>query len=329
MRACVISEFGTADVLELRDVPPPVPGDGEVLVRVQATALNRADLLQRAGRYAPPAGVPHDIPGIEFAGIVEAVGPGSTLWQAGDRVFAIVGGGAHAEFVVAHEATLVRIPERLDWIDAAAIPEAFITAHDALISQASLRENEIAMVHAVGSGVGLAGAQIAAAWGAHVFGTSRTQAKLDRARGFGMHEGIALRSDLSPLGSALHAWSDGRGADVVLDLLGGPYLGASIEVAALRGRIMLVGAIAGSSTTIDVRRVLSRRLTLRGTVLRARGLEEKIEVARAFARDVLPLLASGALVATVDSVFPLDAIREAHRRMESNDTFGKVVLQVG
>lgn len=328
MRACVISEFGTADVLEIRDVSPPVPGDGEVLVRVQATALNRADLLQRAGRYAPPAGVPPDIPGIEFAGVVEAIGPGATLWQAGDRVFAIVGGGAHAEFVVAHEATLVRIPERLDWIDAAAIPEAFITAHDALVSQASLRENEIALVHAVGSGVGLAGAQIAAAWGAHVFGTSRTPAKLDRARGFGMHEGVALGSDLSPLGSALQAWSDGRGADVVLDLLGGPYLGASIEVAALRGRIMLVGAIAGSSTTIDVRRVLSRRLTLRGTVLRARGLQEKIEVARAFARDVLPLLATGALVATVDSVFPLDAIREAHRRMESNDTFGKVVVQV-
>ena len=328
MRACVISEFGTADVLEIRDVPPPVPGDGEVLVRVQATALNRADLLQRSGRYAPPAGVPPDIPGIEFAGSVEAVGPGASLWQPGDRVFAIVGGGAHAEFVVAHEATLVRIPERLDWIDAAAIPEAFITAHDALISQASLRENEIALVHAVGSGVGLAGAQIAAAWGAHVFGTSRTQAKLDRARGFGMHEGVALSTDLSPLGSALHAWSDGRGADVVLDLLGGPYLGASIEVAALRGRIMLVGAIAGSSTTIDVRRVLSRRLTLRGTVLRARGLEEKIEVARAFSRDLLPLLASGALVATVDSVFPLDAIRDAHRRMESNGTFGKVVVQV-
>lgn len=329
MRACVISEFGNADVLEIRDVPPPQPGDGEVLVRVQATALNRADLLQRAGRYSPPAGVPHDVPGIEFAGIVEALGPGASRWQAGDRVFAIVGGGAHAELVVAHEATLVRVPDRLDWIEAAAIPEAFITAHDALISQASLKENEVVLVHAVGSGVGLAGAQIAAAWGAHVFGTSRTQAKLERARGFGMDEGVALTGDLSPLGSALHAWSDGRGADVVLDLLGGPYVAASIEVAALMGRIMLVGAIAGSSTSIDVRRVLSRRLTLRGTVLRPRGLEEKIAVADAFARDVIPLLASGALVATVDSVFPLDAIRDAHRRMESNDTFGKVVVQVG
>ena len=329
MRACVISEFGNADVLEIRDVPPPQPGDGEVLVRVQATALNRADLLQRAGRYSPPAGVPHDIPGIEFAGIVEALGPGASRWQAGDRVFAIVGGGAHAELVVAHEATLVRVPDRLDWIEAAAIPEAFMTAHDALISQASLKENEVVLVHAVGSGVGLAGAQIAAAWGAHVFGTSRTQAKLERARGFGMDEGVALTGDLSPLGSALHAWSDGRGADVVLDLLGGPYVAASIEVAALMGRIMLVGAIAGSSTSIDVRRVLSRRLTLRGTVLRPRGLEEKIAVADAFARDVIPLLASGALVATVDSVFPLDSIRDAHRRMESNDTFGKVVVQVG
>lgn len=328
MRACVISQFGPPDVLEIRDAPRPAPGPREVLVRVHATALNRADLLLRRGRYPPPADVPRDIPGIEFAGVVEDIGTETSLWLPGDRVFAIVGGGAHAEFVVANEATLVRVPERLDWADAAAIPEAFITAHDALISQARLREGEIALVHAVGSGVGLAGAQIAAAWGAHVFGTSRTQAKLDRARAFGMDDGALLGTDLSTLGVALKTWSDGRGADVVLDLLGGPYLPASIDVAALRARIMLVGAIAGSSATVDIRQVLSRRLTLRGTVLRSRGLDEKIAVAEAFSREVVPLLASGALVATVDSVFPLDAIRDAHRRMESNDTFGKVVVQV-
>jgi putative PIG3 family NAD(P)H quinone oxidoreductase len=328
MRACVIPQFGSADVLEIRDVPIPAPGPREVLVRVRATALNRADLLQRMGHYPPPPDAPRDIPGLEFAGEVADTGESASRWQRGDRVFAIVGGGAHAEYAVAHEETLSRVPDRLDWTEAAAVPEAFITAHDALVSQARLREGEIALIHAVGSGVGLAGAQIAAAWGARVFGTSRTKEKLDRALGFGMDGGVVLGHDLSALGNALLAWSDGREADVVLDLLGGPYLAASIEVAAPMGRIMMVGAIAGSSGTVNIRRVLSRRLTLRGTVLRARRLDEKIAVADAFTREVLPLLSSGALVATVDSVFPLDAIADAHRRMESNDTFGKVVVLV-
>jgi NADPH:quinone reductase-like Zn-dependent oxidoreductase len=184
------------------------------------------------------------------------------------------------------------------------------------------------LVHAVGSGVGLAAAQIASAGGAHVFGTSRTASKLEKARALGMDGGMVAGDDLSSLGAAFEAWSGGHGADVVLDLLGGPYLAASIAVAAPRGRLLLVGALAGSSGTLDIRRVFSRRLTLRGTVLRSRGLDEKIAVAEAFAREVLPLLVSGAVVATVDSVFPLNAIADAHRRMESNDTFGKVVIQI-
>jgi len=328
MRACVIPQFGSADVLEIRDLPTPAPGPRDVLVRVWATALNRADLLQRMGRYPPPADAPQDIPGIEFAGEVAEMGESASLWQPGDRVFGIVGGGAHAGYVIAHEETLCRVPDRLDWTEAAAVPEAFITAHDALISQARLGEGEIALIHAVGSGVGLAGAQIAAAWGARAFGTSRTKGKLDRARAFGMEEGVVLGDDLSPLGAALLAWSGGREADVVLDLLGGPYLAASIEVAAPKARIMMVGAIAGSSGTVNIRRVLSHRLTLRGTVLRARRLDEKIAVATAFAREVLPLLAAGALVPAIDSVFPLEGIADAHRRMESNDTFGKVVVRL-
>jgi NADPH2:quinone reductase len=328
MRACVIPQFGAADVLEIREVAVPTPGPHEVLVRVRATALNRADILQRMGRYPPPADAPQDIPGIEFAGVVAEMGESVSRWQRGDRVLGIVGGGAHAEYVVTHEETLCRVPDRADWTEAGAVPESFITAHDALISQARLREGEVALIHAVGSGVGLAGSQIAAAWGARVFGTSRTRAKLERARAFGMDEGLVVGADLSALGSALRAWSGGLEADVVLDLLGGSYLEASIEVAAPLARIMLVGAIAGSTGSVNIRRVLSRRLTLRGTVLRARRLDEKIAVATAFSREVLPLLASGALVPTIDSVFPLDAIADAHRRMESNDTFGKVVVRI-
>jgi putative PIG3 family NAD(P)H quinone oxidoreductase len=329
MRACVIPQFGPAEVLEVREVARPSPGPGEVLVRVRATALNRADLLQRMGRYPAPGDAPPDIPGIEFAGEVVALGPEVHRWQPGDRVFAIVSGGAHAEYVRAQASALTRIPDRLSWTDAAAVPEAFITAHDALVTQAGLREGELLLVHAVGSGVGLAAAQVGKAWGARVFGTSRTEAKLSRARAFGMEDGLQVTDDPSSLGSDFLAWSQGREADVILDLLGGPYVAASVAVAALRARLMLVGAIAGSTGMLDVRRVLSRRLTLRGTVLRARGHMEKAAVAEAFARDLLPLLDSGALVPAVDSVFPLSRIADAHRRMESNDTFGKVVIEVG
>lgn len=327
MKACFISKFGGHDVLEIRDVETPLPSAGEVLVRVRASALNRADILQRMGRYAPPQGVVAEIPGIEFAGEVVRTGNDDSRWSAGDRVFGVIAGGAHAEYLVTHESTLARIPRRMDWVEAGAVPEAFMTAHDALVSQAGLAEDEYVLIHAVGSGVGLAATQIVKAWGAHAFGTSRTLAKLSQSREFGMEEGF-LAANLSELGAAVSRWSQGHGADVVLDLLGGSYVASSIEVAALRGRIMLVGAIAGSGAQIDVRRVLSRRLTLRGTVLRPRRTEEKAAVTDAFAQDVLPLLESGAMVGNVDSVFPLEDIREAHLRMESNETFGKVVITV-
>lgn len=327
MKACFISKFGSADVLEIRDVERPSPGPHEALIRVQSSALNRADILQRMGRYAPPHGVVAEIPGIEFAGEIVETGSETSRWTVGDRVFGIAGGGAHAEYIVAHESILARVPQRMDWVEAGAVPEAFMTAHDALITQAELREDEYVLIHAVGSGVGLAAAQIVRAWGAHALGTSRTSEKLSRSREFGMEEGFVAVS-LSELGSAVSRWSDGHGADVVLDLLGGPYVAASIEAAAVRGRIMLVGAIAGSSAQLDVRRVLSRRLTLRGTVLRPRSLKEKAAVTEAFSRDLLPLLDSGALVGNVDSVFSLDQIREAHERMESNETFGKVVISM-
>lgn len=327
MKACVISKFGGHEVLEIRDVELPQPGPGEVLVKVRASALNRADILQRMGKYAPPQGVMAEIPGIEFAGeVVELAGNGSR-WRAGDRVFGVVAGGAHAEFLVTHESLLAPVPKRMDWVEAGAVPEAFMTAHDALISQAGLHEEEYVLIHAVGSGVGLAAAQIVKAWGAHAFGTSRTADKLSQSREYGMEEGF-LATSLSELGASVSRWSGDHGVDVVLDLLGGPYVAASIEAAALQGRIMLVGAIAGSTAQIDVRRVLSKRLTLRGTVLRPRTTGEKAGVTEAFARDLLPLLDSGALVGNVDSVFPLHEMREAHKRMESNETFGKVVITV-
>jgi NADPH:quinone reductase len=329
MKAVVISRPGGPEVLELREVERPEPGAGELLVRVHATALNRADLMQREGRYPPPPGAPADIPGLEFAGEVAALGPGAREWHEGDPVFGITGGGAYAEYLVVHERTVAAIPASLGWIEAAAVPEAFITAHDALVTQAAVRTSEHVLIHAIGSGVGLAASQLARAVGAIPFGTSRTQDKIDRAREFGLEDGVELGGDLGPLAEAVARWTDGRGVDLVLDLVGGEYVQAGLQVLAPRGRLILIGTVAGAETPLDLRRVLTRRLTIRGTVLRARPLEEKILATRAFAAEVVPLLARDIVRPVIDSEFSLSQIAEAHRHLESNATFGKVVVRVG
>jgi putative PIG3 family NAD(P)H quinone oxidoreductase len=327
MRAVVIARFGGPDVLELRDVPRPEPGPGEVLVRVRAAALNRADLLQREGRYPAPAGFPADIPGMEFAGEVAAVGAGAGRWRAGDRVMGITGGGAYAEYLTAPEDLLVRIPEGLSVVDAAALPEAFITAHDALV-QAEMRAGESVLVHGVGSGVGLAAVQVVRALGGTPFGTARQAAKLDAARAVGMADGVVVSASLAELAPAVTAFSGGRGVNVVLDLLGGAYTAASIGVMAPRGRLMLIGTIAGARTDLPLSPVLRNRLTIRGTVLRARTLEEKIAATRAFESALVPYIARGTIKPVVDAVFALADARAAHERMESDAAAGKIVLRM-
>ena len=328
MRAVVIPRFGGPEVLELREVPRPAPGEGQVLVRVHATALNRADLLQREGRYAAPAGSVAEVPGLEFAGEVAALGSGVQRWREGDRVFGITGGGAHAEYLVAHERAIAAAPAGLDWTTVAAVPEAYITAHDALVTQAAVRPSEAVLVHAVGSGVGLAAVQLARIAGAAPYGTARTADKIERAMVHGLVAGIALPSGLDPLGPAVEKWTGGRGVDVVLDLVGGDYVAAGIAAAAPKARLVLIGTVAGGRATIPLGVVLGKRLTIRGTVLRARPLEEKILATRAFEHEVVPLLAAGRLRPPIDTVFPLDEIRAAHERLASNATFGKVVVTV-
>jgi putative PIG3 family NAD(P)H quinone oxidoreductase len=328
MRAAVITRPGGPEVLEIHDVARPEPDTGQVLVRVRASALNRADLLQRQGRYPAPPGSPADIPGMEFAGEVAAVGKGVSLWHVGSRVFGIVGGGANAEFVVTHERTVAAVPERLSWVEAASVPEAFITAHDALVTQAGVRASEHVLVHAVGSGVGLAATQLARAVGAIPFGTARTADKVARARDYGLEDGIVVGDDLDVMVAEVARWTRGSGADIVLDLVGGAYTAASVQAAAPLARILLIGTIAGGSATIPLRLMLGKRLTLRGTVLRARPLEEKIVVTRAFATQVVPLFERGTLRPVVDRVFPLTAIADAHAYLESNASFGKVVLDL-
>ncbi|MDB4874781.1 MAG: quinone oxidoreductase, family [Gemmatimonadetes bacterium] len=297
-------------------------------MRVYASALNRADLLQREGNYPAPPGAPQDIPGMEFAGEVAQLGAEATSWKIGDRVFGIVAGGANAEYLVTDAGTVARVPENLSWTDAASIPEAFITAHDALVVQAGLQAGEMVLVHAVGSGVGLAVIQLARAWKATPFGTARTADKIERAKVFGLADGVVVRDDVGVIPPALVQLTKEHGVDVTIDLVGGAYVAASIRAAAARGRIMLVGTVAGREATVPIGMVLGKRLTLRGTVLRPRSIAEKRAVTATFATDVVPLFASGVLRPTVDCVFELGEIRAAHERLASNATFGKVVIRV-
>jgi putative PIG3 family NAD(P)H quinone oxidoreductase len=326
VRAVVITRPGGPEVMEVRDVPTPAPARGEVAVRVHATAVNRADLLQRMGHYPAPPDAPKDIPGLEFAGEVAALGPDTDGWSPGDRVFGLAGGGTYAETVVVPARTLARIPDVLDWRAAAAVPEAFITAHDALVGQAGLTSGETVLVTACGSGVGTAALQLARALSARTLGTARTAAKLARARPLGLDGGIV--PEASGAFAARGAATGGRGVDVILELVGGGYLAEDLACAAPRARIVLVGLMAGARAELDLGLVLRKRLRVFGTVLRSRPLEEKIAAAQAFARHVVPLLEGGELVAVVDKVFPLAEAAAAHAYVAGNETFGKVVLDV-
>jgi NADPH:quinone reductase len=326
MRAIVIREPGGPEVLELREVPTPEPSRGEARVRVRATAVNRADLLQRMGKYPAPAGAPPDIPGLELAGEVDALGDGVTDLVCGDRVFGIVGGGAYAEHVVAHARTLARMPAGMSFTDAAAVPEAFLTAWDAIVAQAHLASGEVVLVHAAGSGVGTAGWQIALAIGARPIGTTRTADKLGRALALGLRDGLVVEG--GAFAKEVLARTGGRGADVVLELVGGTYVAEDLACLAHGGRIVVVGMMSGAVAEVNLATLMHRRAEIRGTVLRARPLEEKILVGRALDKHLVPLFESGALRPVVDRVLPLAQAAEAHRALQSDETFGKIVLEV-
>ncbi len=327
MKAVVITKPGGPEVLEIQDRPVPVPAQGQVLVRVRASALNRADLLQRRGLYPAPPGCPWDIPGMEFAGEVAQTGPDVRQWRVGQRVFGIIGGGAQAEFLVAHERTLAEVPPHLSWTEAASVPEAFITAYDALWLQAGLRPGERVLIPAIGSGVGVAALQLVRALNAVPYGTARTQDKLLRAQDFGLIN-AALITQPSELAMQTELWLGKGRFDVVLELVGGEYVSADIEALGSKGRLILVGTMAGNTAELKLSSVLSKRLKIIGTVLRARPLEEKISITQNFAREVVPLFTTGVLRPIVGCFYPFDKIREAHEYMEINANFGKIVIEM-
>jgi len=329
MKAVTIVSFGGVEGLEIRDVPDaPSANVDRVRVRVHAAGLNRADILQRMGRYPAPKGYPQDIPGLEFAGEVAEVGEDDRAWKVGDRVFGIIGGGAQAEFVTVPESTVAEIPPNLDWAEADSIPEVFMTAHDALFTQCRLQMGERVLIHAAGSGVGTAASQLVSAAGAIAYGTSRTAEKLERAKEFGLADSVVVANDGSEFAEAVRRWTNNAGVDVILDLVGAAYLKGNLESLALKGRLIFIGTTSGAKAEIDYSVVMRKRLRIMGTSLRTRSIEEKATATRLFAQHVVPLLATGAVRPVIDSVFPMEQVRAAHQRIESNESFGKVVLMI-
>ena len=331
MRAAVITTPGAPDVLRIEERPLPAHGLHDLLVRVVAAGVNRADLVQRAGKYPAPPGVAPDIPGLEYAGVVAAVGDNVTGWRVGDRAFGLVPGAAHAEYVATDARTAMRVPDSLDLLTAGALPEACITAHDAL-RQARFVAGESVLLHAVGSGVGLAAVQVVRALSGTPYGTARSANKLDTARTLGLAGGVVPETgeDGAPrFADAVRALTDGRGVDVILDLVGGRYVGEGVRTLAPRGRLVLIGLLSGIESTIDLRLVLGKRLEVRGTVLRSRTLDERIAYTDDFVREVLPHLASGTIQASIEHTMPLDDIAAAHALLASNTVTGKIVLTIG
>lgn len=306
--------------LDIVERPDPVPGEGELLVRVHAAGLNRADLSQRKGTYPAPPGWPADVPGLEYAGEVLATGPRATYFAPGERVMGLVGGGAMAERVVVHQREVMAIPDGMSMSDAAAIPEAFLTAWDAIVRQGCGHGGHRVLVHAIGSGVGTAAAQLAPILGLTLIGTSRTAEKLDRCRALGMAHGV-LTSEAD--------WPArvGDPVDVIVDTLGGSYLAQNLALLAPRGRLVVLGLMAGRHADgIDLGLVLRHRLSILGTAMRSRGREERGTLIEAFTQEVLPHFARGLLRPIVEAVLPMTDAAAAYDLLASNRTFGKVVL---
>jgi putative PIG3 family NAD(P)H quinone oxidoreductase len=325
VKAVICTGTGGPEVLTLQDVPAPRPGLREVLLDVRATALNRADLLQRRGLYPPPPGA-SDILGLECSGVVAALGPGAARFAVGARVMALLAGGGYAEQVVVHEDVLLPVPERLSFEEAAAVPEAFLTASEALLVEAELSAGQRVLVTAAASGVGSAAIQIAKWRGAFVIG-SASAGKLAVVRALGAD--VALERDASDFVDLLRAATEKRGVDVIVDFIGASALARHQACLADRGRLVLVGLLGGAAAPLDLGRILMKRQRLCGLVMRTRSVAEKIELVARFQRELWRALDSGALSPQIDQSLPLSAVADAHARMEQNLNTGKIVLRVG
>jgi putative PIG3 family NAD(P)H quinone oxidoreductase len=323
LRAIVVAGPGGPEQLHIEERPDPVAREGEIVVRVAGAGINRADLLQRQGLYPPPPGA-SDILGLEASGVVAGVGPGVESITVGDRAMLLVEGGGYAELVAVRAAQAVRVPDNIDLITAGGIPEVFITAHDALFTRGHLQDGETALIHGGGGGVGTAAIQLARQRGCRVLVTAGSAAKLERCLELGADAGINYRSE--DFVARTRELTDGRGADVVLDIMGASYLEPNLQAVATDGRIVVIGMQGGTHADIDLGAMLRRRISLISTALRARPPAQKAAIVAAFAADVVPALADSRTRAVVDRVLPLEDAGEAHRLMEGGGVVGKIVL---
>lgn len=325
MKAIVLREHGGPEVLQIEDVPSPVFGAEDILVSVAATALNRADLLQRMGFYPNPFPQGPEIPGLEFAGTVKAVGERVTSWKVGDKVMGVVSGGAYAEELVLHERQAMAVPARMSLHDAAAIPEVFITAWDALVVQGGLTSGRWAMVHAGASGVGTAGIQIAKAIGARIIVTC-SSGKVQSCKDLGADVVVDYTSQ--DFVEEVQRATNGAGVDVILDVIGGEYVERNVASLAVKGHIIQVGVMAGKPLPFNVGLLLGKRASITGTVLRARPLDEKIAITQRFIAEMLPLFDSGELKPVIDSSYSIADIAKGHEYMATNGNVGKIVIDI-
>ena len=325
MKAITRNKDGGPEVLQLSEVSPPQPTATQLLVDVKATALNRADLIQRRGGYPPPPGE-SEILGLEIAGTVSAMGESVIGFNEGDRVFGLVGGGGYAEQAVIDYRMAMPVPDEWRFEEAAAVPEVFFTANENIFTLGRLSAGEAILIHAGGSGVGTAGIQIAHHAGAHVFVTAGTSDKIDNCKALGAIESINYKQ--SDFVAEIERLTDGDGVDVVLDFIGAPYLARNLQILKTKGRLLQVGLMGGSATEIDLGMVMRKRLQIIGSVMRPQSLDEKISITQRFVHRWLPALKTGTLRPVIDSVFPLAQAREAHQYMEANRNFGKIILKI-
>ncbi|HWA14844.1 MAG TPA: NAD(P)H-quinone oxidoreductase [Gemmatimonadales bacterium] len=322
MRAIVYAGAGGTEVLGLREVPTPVPGPGQVLVRVAAAGLNRADIFQRRGRYPAPPDWPADIPGLEYSGTVAQLGEGVSRWKVGDKVIGLVGGGAQAEYLVVHEQETMALPESVPLVDGAAIPESFMTAWDALVLRGRARPGERVLIHAVASGLGTAAVQLVHRLGGISVGTSRTPSKLAQVKALGLDEAVDTSNGQ---GFAQQLSSP---VDVILDVLGAPALTENLSALSLRGRLVLLGLLQGATAEVDFQPVLRNRIEIVGSVMRPRRLEERMPLVAAFSEEVMPWFTGtpDGLRPVIAERMPLERIADAHRMLEADTIVGKIVL---
>jgi len=327
MKAVVLETYGEPDVLTIKEIASPQPSTGEILVKIIAAGINRGDIMQRRGQYPPPDPNAEEIPGLEFAGVIEELGSSHSKWEIGDRVFGLLPMGGYAEKVVTPERMLMPIPDNLSFLEAAAIPEVFLTAYDALLTQGNFQAGDVVLIHAAGSGVGTAAVQLAQVMGAsQIFTTSRSDRKLQRLQEIVPH--CPINATTQDFAEIVNQETNSRGADVIVDFVGADYLENNLQAIAVGGTLVQVATLSGKRSEIDLRQLMGKRMQLVGTTLRNRPIETKMMLTQTFIKQVLPWFKQGQLQPIIDRSFPLEEVATAHRYLESNQNFGKIVLQL-